>query len=70
MESTISKYEDNLNDFAVAAVLGAAAYTSEDLEHVVGIHWTKYDNKEDIIKLICENIEPRYQKAYRRRFKS
>jgi len=37
---------------------------------VVGIHWTKYDNKEDIIKLICENIEPRYQKAYRRRFKS
>ena len=38
MEGTISKYEDNLNDFAVAAVLAAAAFTSEDLEYVVDQH--------------------------------
>jgi len=67
MEGTISKYEDNLNDFAVAAVLAAAAFTSEDLEYVVDQHWSKNDDKEDIIRLICEDIEPRYQKAYRQR---
>ena len=67
MEITISKYEDNLNDFAVAAVLAAAAFTSEDLEHVVDQHWSKNDDKEDIIRLICEELRPRDQKAYRRR---
>jgi len=68
MEGTISKYEDNLNDFAVAAVLAAAAYTSEDLEHVVDQWWSKNNDKEDIIRLICEDIPSlKDQKAYRRR---
>ena len=67
MEGTISKYEDNLNDFAVGAVLAAAAYTDEDLEYVVDQWWSKNNDKEDIIRLICEDIEPRYQKAYRLR---
>ena len=45
MEGTISRYEDILNDFAVGAVLAAAAYTDEDLEYVVDQHWTKNDDK-------------------------
>lgn len=67
MESIVSKYEDNLNDFAVAAVLAAAAFTSEDLEYIVDQHWSKNDDKEDIIRLICEELRPRDQKAYRQR---
>ena len=51
-------------------MLAAAAYTSEDLEYVVDQHWTKNDDKEDIVKLILESIEPRYHEAYKKRVKN
>ncbi len=70
MEGTVSRYEDILNDFAVGAVLAAAAYTDEDLEYVVDQHWSKNDDKKDIVRLILESIEPQYHEAYKKRVKN
>lgn len=70
MESTISRYEDILNDFAVGAVLAAAAYTDEDLEYVVDQHWDKSHSKKDIVNLILESIDPKYHEQYKRRVRS
>jgi len=70
MDGVVSRYEDLLNDFAIGAVLAAAAYTDEDLEYVVDQHWSKNDNKEDIVKLILESIEPQYHEGYKKRVKN
>ena len=67
MESTISRYEDILNDFAVGAVLAAAAFTDEDLEYVVDQHWSKNHNKKDIVNLILESIPKKYHDQFRKR---
>ena len=67
MEGTISKYEDNLNDFAVGAVLAAAAYTDEDLEYVVDQWWSKNDDKKDIVNLILESIDRKHHDSYKKR---
>ena len=67
MESTISRYEDILNDFAIGAVLAAAAFTDEDLEYVVDQHWTKSHSKKDIVKLILESIPKKYHEQFKRR---
>jgi len=67
MEDTVSRYEDILNDFAVAAVLAAAAYTDENLEHIVDQHWSKNHSKEDIIRMVCESMGPKEQKSFRKR---
>ena len=64
MESTISRYEDILNDFAVGAVLAAAAFTDEDLEYVVDQHWSKNHNKKDIVNLISESIPKKYHDQF------
>ena len=67
MESTISRYEDILNDFAVGAVLAAAAFTDEDLEYVVDQHWSKNNSKKDIVNLILESIPKKYHDQFRKR---
>lgn len=67
MESTISRYEDILNDFAVGAVLAAAAFTDEDLEYVVDQHWDKSHSKKDIVNLILESIPKKYHEQFKKR---
>ena len=67
MESTISRYEDILNEFAVGAVLEAAAFTDEDLEYVVDQHWSKNHSKKDIVNLILESIPKKYHDQFRKR---
>ena len=67
MESVTSRYEDILNDFAIGAVLAAAAFTDEDLEHIVDQHWSKSHSKKDIVKLILESIPKRYHEQFKKR---